>query len=669
MTESSVEKSIFNWFDEPIKKSVHSVFDGINKTVESLDLFRRFRSAHHTSLLDQVGRVKVLGMSTSINLSDLYYPASVSADIRRRLYEEEWFGQSGLDKPPSARRSPSIDATAYAEKSSRLVVLGGPGAGKTTFLKFLALAYSDRSIFGTTKLKRSLIPFYIHLPDYAESKVSVLEYMSKVLVDTEGEYALAFVQRVLKKGWVAILFDSLDEVKMENRDLVVFEIESFCKSYPKNKAVVSCRTADYSGSLRAFDEVELARLSKAAVGSIVRSWFNPDVARANELIAVIDQDRGLSSLTETPLLLSLLCIQFRHDLALPRRKVEVYRRCIETLLRDWDSSRGFRRETKYESLTDDHKEGLFEHIAGSTLRAFGSYVISRDAVFSIAGEYIEKCEIDRSEAPKVIDEVERHHGIIERHSVDAFCFAHSSMHDYFAAKKFISDRIEKEIIRDRAEDDSWAGVIEFMCAVFPRPGELLQLLMNKAKLGNLRNYPAIERRAKLLNLIYRCMTLRPAMDASVRTEVFVYIATSISKFCEVISDTNVYPMCAYTGSGVRQPYMYSGPRRPSLNNTLLPFRRLANEILVDPVLGYAEIAKKMAEEVISAGRFEVLDVSICLNLVIPLSRCTGREVLELLIALDKGVKENARGAWLSSVINESVMALSKQGGGRVQSVG
>ena len=62
---------------------------------------------------------------------------------------------------------------------------------------------------------------------------------------------------------------------------------------------------------------------------IVTAWFREDRTKGKELLRHLKRDEGVRSLCETPLLLSLLCIQFRHDLALPKRKTELFKRCIE----------------------------------------------------------------------------------------------------------------------------------------------------------------------------------------------------------------------------------------------------------------------------------------------------------------------------------------------------
>ncbi|MBW8311501.1 MAG: NACHT domain-containing protein [Rhizobium sp.] len=647
------ETPVISWFDEPIRKSVNSVFSGLNSAVEALDLFNRYRDSHFKMLWEAVGKVKVLGMASPMQLSDFYFPAQVSSDIKRRLYQEEWLQPSGPQASSKTQRLRAVDGTAYVEKSDRLVVLGGPGAGKTTFLKHLALSYSKKEIFESTKLVSSKLPFYVSLPDFSKFEGDLFDFICAPLVKREDPHAKAFITRAVRKGLVAILLDSLDEVPLSTRNQVTAKIRELAATYPEAKIVVSCRTADYTDVLSAFDEVELVRLSADAVKKIVKSWFANDRKAAEELVQLIQADSGLAGLTETPLLLSLLCIQFKHDLQLPRRRVEVYKRCVETLLRDWDTSRGFRRSTAYESLSDDHKERLFEHVAGTSLHSDQAYVIPKKKLCELTSSYIRKLGLESEDAEGVISEIERHHGIIEQHAMEAFCFSHASIHDYFAARYALHQRKDMEWVKTRLEAESWAGVIEFICGLHPNPEPIFDLMAQKAGLASLRNFPAVERRAKLLYLIYRCLAVGPILEPEKAAEISDHIANSIVAFTAVLAEAKVYPMCALNGQGVRHPYFFTGVRRPTLQSTLLPFRRLTNEILMSPIQRYAKTALGRADKIAEKGLGNLSELSAYMNLVVPLAKADPVAVMERL----EIARSMSSGQWLNQIIDESLSVI------------
>ena len=71
-----------SWFDGPITQSINSVFEGLNASVESLDLLKKYYSAHIHSLKAEVQYIKLLGMPSPALLVDIYNPARASTTIR-----------------------------------------------------------------------------------------------------------------------------------------------------------------------------------------------------------------------------------------------------------------------------------------------------------------------------------------------------------------------------------------------------------------------------------------------------------------------------------------------------------------------------------------------------------------------------------------------------------
>lgn len=294
--ETEEISGIPSWFDGPITQSINSVFDGLNASVESLDLLRKYYSAHIKSLKADVQHIKLLGMPSPAQLVDIYNPARVSTTIRRRLFTDEWIA-AGLSANANSNGTKLISGDSYIEEKSRIAILGGPGAGKTTFLRFLALAYADKDIFSKTQLKTPLIPFFIPLPLFSKSAKNLFDYLSDPIEAKTNKYARAFLTRILSKGLAVVLLDSLDEVPVADRAALLQKIKDFCTKYPETKVVISCRTADYQADmLDAFHEIEIAKLDRASVQKIVKAWFASETDKAKNLLAIIENDPGISAL-------------------------------------------------------------------------------------------------------------------------------------------------------------------------------------------------------------------------------------------------------------------------------------------------------------------------------------------------------------------------------------
>lgn len=101
---SGVSIPILGWFDEPAKKVIASVFDGLVKGTEARDIFHKYRNNHFARLKADLEQVKILGMSQPIRLAEIYSPSMVSTTIFGRLFEQDWLSAEHPQAPPKARR-------------------------------------------------------------------------------------------------------------------------------------------------------------------------------------------------------------------------------------------------------------------------------------------------------------------------------------------------------------------------------------------------------------------------------------------------------------------------------------------------------------------------------------------------------------------------------------
>jgi len=465
----------------------------------------------------------------------------------------------------------------------------------------------------------------------SDSDVSLLDFIIQNLESKTDQYASYFLKRVFEKGLSVVLIDGLDEVPLKERENVYPYLQELCDTFPDCKVVISCRTADYTSTFESFYEVELTKLSAKAVNKIVNAWFPKEPDKAKKLIQHINRDKDLKALVETPLLLSLLCIQFRHDLALPKRKTELYKRCIDAFLRDWDAGRGFRRDTAYSSLSDDRKERIFEHIAGRYFVEQRCYNFPESDLCNEVGVCCERFGISKSEGRSVLEEIERHHGIIERFSADSYMFSHPSFQEYFASQYLISKRLELGAVKNNFDNPQWATAIEFIVSIHENPSDILEFLLKQSDMSGTKTYPAMARRTRMLWLLYRCMTTGPAINPSLRAQIFEHLVNSQIEMSQIYEQGGVFPIAVLEKDGVRHTYVYYH-QRPTLYKALQPFRLLANEILLSPSEDYVNVVLDRLNKLTprKSSLSEISYLSILLSLSIPIAYMRPTEVLQIL---------------------------------------
>jgi predicted NACHT family NTPase len=166
------------------------------------------------------------------------------------------------------------------------MILGKPGAGKTTFLKHLAM----QCIGG--KFQSDRVPIFITLKDFAEAddKPNLLAYIERLIaMPTVGAKHLENISlsnaesdrpnasplhNILRAGKTLILLDGLDEVREADNSRVLRQIKEFSEHFSKNQFVVTCRIAAREYIFEQFTEVEISDFANEQIFNFVNKWFS-----------------------------------------------------------------------------------------------------------------------------------------------------------------------------------------------------------------------------------------------------------------------------------------------------------------------------------------------------------------------------------------------------------
>src|SRR6266545_1863185 len=274
----------------------------------------------------------------------------------RKLSEEE---AEGLGRGAGASQ-PVLE---LLRDHSGLILLGDPGAGKTTFLKFLALtlATGQGALLGLGELLPVLVPLAAYAEVLVGDDVSLLEFLAQYSRDRGVPLPLdEILEPALDKGKVLLLLDGLDEVRNpEHRHLLVDRVKHFYSFHKEagNKFVLTSRIVGYrevrpeapglaEATLVDLEEEEIevfierwtAALERAASGATAVAEI--DAAREREeLLAAVRGNPGVRALATNPLLLTILAVMKRQGVSLPERRAALYQTCVETLLRHWNLAR------------------------------------------------------------------------------------------------------------------------------------------------------------------------------------------------------------------------------------------------------------------------------------------------------------------------------------------
>jgi predicted NACHT family NTPase len=227
-------------------------------------LVQTIRQQVQADIHHRCGTMRVLDMEQPIGIGDIYTNVNILEKLsgRRRLGLNELLQDCDLENfdrfllgQIRHERVPGLEAV---ERHSQLMVLGKPGAGKTTFMKRLA------TLCNQGEFQAGRVPVFVTLKEFAEAKgqPDLQTYIGQQwaacgIEDTERW------RRFWGRDRALILLDGLDEVQETDHDRILQEIKDFTGQYRHCQFVMTCRIAAREYKFQHFTEVELRTLMKS----------------------------------------------------------------------------------------------------------------------------------------------------------------------------------------------------------------------------------------------------------------------------------------------------------------------------------------------------------------------------------------------------------------------
>ncbi len=187
-----------------------------------------------------------------------------SVVARQELIHARW--RQGMETPTEVRRFE--DAVPELQAIRRAVLLGEPGAGKTTTLYKLAADLID-----TALLDRSApVPLMVRLGLWTDAAEPLADFLRRSV----AELGAGLDQR-LANGRGVLLLDGLNEIPAGQQAKKVAQVDRFLARVPEVMAVVSCREQDYPAERAlALDRVTVAPLDPLRIYEFVHNYLDRD---------------------------------------------------------------------------------------------------------------------------------------------------------------------------------------------------------------------------------------------------------------------------------------------------------------------------------------------------------------------------------------------------------
>lgn len=430
------------------------------------------------------GTTRILGNPKPVSLEGIFTDAYLlDKPTALRRFDLEQLQVMAAEREtfqsPGERRS----ALRLALEEKRLFILGKPGAGKTTFLKYVALQAADN--------KLNKIPIFVPLKEWADSGLELMPFLVTQFKICAFPEAQAFITHILEAGQSIILFDGLDEVNEEDeqRAKITGTVNNFSRQYRTSQCLITCRIAATDYTFEHFTYVEMADFDNEQIRTFVGKWFKDNPAKRDRFLAEFarEEHKGLRELAQIPLLLTLLCLAFDETMSFPQRRVELYEEALDALLKKWDSSRNIKRDEVYRKLSLGRKRQMLARIAAETFEQ-GEYFFRQTDLTKRIARYLQKlppADFDEDiDGEAVLKAIEAQHSLLVERAHKIYSFSHLTFQEYFTAKYIAEDASEAtlaRVVEQHLTDVRWQQVFLLIASLLPEADHFFALIQQVIK--------------------------------------------------------------------------------------------------------------------------------------------------------------------------------------------
>ncbi|PSB35594.1 NACHT domain-containing protein [Stenomitos frigidus] len=448
---------------------------------------------------DRHGILKVLGMREPVALESVYtnvqflHKADVhwfeSIEALEKAYRRS--GRRGF-QPDNAVKQ---DGLQVANEKQYLMVLGGPGAGKSTFLRKMGLEALKGKVGG---YEHECIPVLIELKNFTASEIDIERAIAQEFRICGFPSPDEITTKLLEQGKLLILLDGLDEVPTKNTDEAICQIQNFVDQHDKNRFIASCRVAAYRHNFRRFNDVAMAEFDQAQMQQFIHNWFGSTAdqtagtaQRCWELLQK-PEHAAAKELGQTPLLLTLLCLVYDRSQNFPNNRSGLYCKALRVLLEEWAAEKRIMREQIYQGLNTELEEILLSELAYYGFEADRLFFSQREIVSQIKTFLTSNLNAPKHlDGEAILHAIAIQQGILVERAEDVFSFSHLTLQEYLAAQ-FIDDHNQiAALVARHLTDDRWQEVFLLVSGLMRHGADELLLRMER-KARKYINTPRLE---------------------------------------------------------------------------------------------------------------------------------------------------------------------------------
>lgn len=440
-------------------------------------------------VLEEYGKISLYGFQSSANVK--VQTLEVFTSLR---LSEAWRGEmreAWLEKEDSHALSPEqVLQRAFDQRKKRLLLLiGDPGSGKTTLMKYYAICCLDEAGRRKLGLRKPLLPIMLPLRKVNES-LPFCEALSAWATQKNRSVTPAQFQTWLEKRGCLVLLDGLDEIGEAQRRREVCEwIDNATTAYRNSYFVVTSRYSGYQASEGIELSCDHARadvldLNPEQQEVFLKKWFTAayrdelvvsdlseaeraqeaeaqaqEVADAVRSYLAQEEHESLRNMAGTPVLLQIMAILWREYHNLPPHRATLYERCTDYLLDYRD-----RHKKILPLLPADDAKNVLRPLCLWMQETLKEESVSVKELRAQITEPLEKIQ-PGLKPQEFVDNLVQRAGILEKAGDEGYNFRHKSFREFLAAGQ-LAEEVQRtperaQILVDHFNDGRWRETLLF----------------------------------------------------------------------------------------------------------------------------------------------------------------------------------------------------------------
>ncbi|MEO1147545.1 MAG: NACHT domain-containing protein [Cyanobacteria bacterium J06638_22] len=414
-------------------------------------------------------------MDAPIELDKLYTTVQLLERSELRYFEsmaglEEQFRDGGR-RSFRYREAEKESGISVANQQQFLMVLGGPGIGKSTLLRKVGLEALKRK---QGCYEHECLPVFLPLQRFKDMETTIEQRIANELKICGFPEPEAVTAAMLKKGKLLVLLDGLDEVAKDLEDAVIEQIRDFVDRHRNNRFMASCRVAAYKGGFPRFKDVAIAPFEDEQIEQFIRNWFSGEKDQENE---TADQCWKLlqrpdyaatRELAQTPLLLTLLCAVYDKQLDFPKNRASLYGEALDVVLKEWAAEKRIHNDPIYRDLPIELERELLAELAFDSFVEDQLFFEKREVTRRIRDFFVSNVNAPKHlDSDKVLEAIEVQQGILTERARDTYSFSHLTFQEYLTAQHIVDNQQVEWLVENHLVNQQWREVFLLVAGLMP----------------------------------------------------------------------------------------------------------------------------------------------------------------------------------------------------------